>query len=146
MWQRASPVAERLVGVWQLVSMTTTGPDGPAEPMWQQPVGTLVYTPGRMATIIGRADLPRIDPAGDVAVEDALAFVRGFIAYYGEWVLDEGRGAVIHRVRYSSYAPLLGADQVRFYHFEAEHLTLRPQKAAGERYAELTWRKVTDGW
>ena len=142
--QSVSAVAERLVGVWQLVSMTTTGPDGPVEPMWRQPVGTLVYTPGRMATILGRGDLPKIDPAGEVTVDDALAFARGFIAYYGQWVLDERNRAVIHRVVYSSYGPLLGTDQVRFYDFEGDHLTLRPERAAGERYAELVWRRATD--
>lgn len=140
----AVPVAERLAGAWQLVSMTTIGPNGLAEPMWRQPVGTLVYTPNRrMAAIIGRGDLPRIDPAHDVSVEHARVFMRGFIAYFGEWVLNERNSAVIHRVDYSTYAPLLGADQVRFYRFEGGHrLTLRPEKAAGEEYAELVWRRA----
>jgi hypothetical protein len=137
-------VEEQLLGGWKLVSMTLIRPDGRSEPFGPDPVGTILYTSNhRMSATLGRRELPWVGAADEVSLEDARTLLHDFVAYIGEWVLDEPNDAVIHKIDYSSYGPLVGTDQVRYFRFDGNLLILRsPVEADSEQYGEIVWERA----
>ena len=136
-------IEDQFIGAWRLVSLTVFGPDGRAEPHGPDPIGTLLYTPDhRFSAALAKRDLPRIDPAELPTPQDSVAAMQGFVAYFGEWELDEGRTAVIHKAEWASWGRLLDANQVRHYEFDGDRLTLRtPEVEADGMYGEVIFQR-----
>jgi hypothetical protein len=84
---------QQIVGAWTLVSWVQTRSDGSKYYRFgQQPKGVNMFSPtGRFSIIIVQPDLPKIasnDPNKPTA-EEAQAIVRGSIAYFGSYTVDE---------------------------------------------------------
>ena len=109
---------EQLVGAWQLVSCTSTLPDGSQRRMYgSAPSGVIMYTPdGWMSCHMkgGRQ-------AGDAALIE-------YTGYFGPYTMQDDGKTVVHHVKGSSEAMVSG-DQVRNYAFNGNELTLSAEMA-----------------
>ena len=136
-------IEDQFIGAWRLVSLTVFGPDGPTEPHGPDPIGTLLYTPDhRFSAALAKTDLPRIAGPELATPQDSVAVMQGFVAYFGEWELDEPRNAIIHKAEWASWGRLLDANQVRHYKFDGNRLTLlTPEVEPNDPYGEVIFQR-----
>jgi hypothetical protein len=107
-------VKEQLVGVYRLAQYAPHG---------DEPIGRISYDPaGRMWAMIFP---PRREPATQsTSDQEFRATMRGVIAYYGSYTIDEASGRVIHHVEAASNPAWIGDDFVRWYRFEGANLVI----------------------
>jgi len=152
--QAAQPGERRnLIGVWELVSLQDTRPDGEVlNWMGKKPTGSLIYNPdGRVSLQIMR-DPPAV--AGSMwsrdgrvllpgaSADDVRGALGGYYAYVGTWDVDERAHTVTHHVRGSLRSGEVGADYVRPYELAGDQLLFRypvPDREGGTRV--LVWRR-----
>jgi hypothetical protein len=107
-------VAERLIGVYTLARYAAHG---------DHPTGRISYdAAGRMWAMLlppGREPLTRSSSA-----EDYRATMRGVVAYYGTYEIDEATGRVIHHVEAASNPAWIGDDFIRWFRFEGPDLII----------------------
>jgi len=91
-----APVAQRLVGAWELVNYEITAADGTKRP-GAYDRGQITYdSSGRMsAQLMNSANTADAAPNTD---ELRAAAYRRYLGYYGPFVVDEARGFVTHIV------------------------------------------------
>ena len=108
--------AERLVGIWRLVSITTDGKVNPDR--GGRPTGYIFYTAsGEMAAQI-QPERPLMKMAGkEPSAQEALAALKGYSAYFGTYLIDEKAKVITHR-RTASVQPGTEVDGLRRYEFE----------------------------
>lgn len=108
----AQPAAEQIVGVFRLAIYSQHG---------DEPTGRISYdAAGRMWAMIfppGRAPVTQ-----QSTPEEVRATMRGVIAYYGTYTVDEATGRVIHHVEAASNPAWIGDDFVRWYRFQDGNL------------------------
>jgi hypothetical protein len=139
---------QRFIGTWELVTSEFRNPDGKVTyPLGKKAVGILMYdSGGRFAAQLMQPDRPKF-ASGDMrggTPEEAKAAVDGYVAYFGTYKVDEKRGTVVHHVEASLFPNWLGQDQVRFYGFSADLLTLRtpPMLSGGQEITGvLVWKR-----
>jgi hypothetical protein len=140
----ASPVAQKFVGSWKLISYQFTNAAGEVSfPFGREVTGRLTYEPaGRMSVQIMQAGRPR----GDGTVwsrgtpEQIVPAYRGYTAYFGTYTVDEARVVVIHKVEGSLFPNYLGTEQQRRYTFSGNHLTLEGDMEHGR--TRLVWERL----
>lgn len=125
-------VAERLVGVYTLARYAAHG---------DHPTGRISYdAAGRMWAMLlppGREPLTRSSSA-----EDYRAAMRGVVAYYGTYEIDEATGRVIHHVEAASNPAWIGDDFIRWFRFEGRDLII----SLNPRFENtLLWKRLPDG-
>ena len=144
-----SPIKEKFVGTWRLVSYEYRKASGELTyPMGHNMMGLLFYdTAGNMAGQLMNPD--RLQFAnGDKfrgAPEEIKRAFEGYTAYYGTYQIDEEEGCINHRVEASLYPNWIGGVQKRFYEFAGERLILRtpPLHYAGEAQSgTLVWERT----
>lgn len=105
---------DQLIGVYDLVEYAAHG---------SRPTGRIAYDEtGRMWAMLlppGREPLTR-----ESSPEAYRTTMRGVVAYYGSYELDEATGRVIHHVEAASNPAWIGAAFVRWYRFEEGHLRI----------------------
>lgn len=139
----------RFIGSWALVSSVFKGEDGAIHhPLGEQVLGRLNYeVNGTMATQLYSAMRPRFaseDLAQGNDREIRSAFVN-MLCYFGRYRIDEDKQCVIHQVEGSSFPNWLGSQQIRFYSFIDDKLTLRTvplQLGNSVQIGELVWQRV----
>ena len=115
---KSQTVQEQFVGVYRLARYAPHG---------DEPTGRISYdSSGRMWAMLlppGRSPLTNSSTA-----EDYRATMRGVVAYYGTYDIDESTGRVIHHVQSGSNPDWIGDDFIRWYRFEGPNLliSLRP--------------------
>lgn len=122
-----SPVAQRLVGAWELVSYEIIATDGTRRP-GNYDRGQIDYdASGRMSAHLMKAD--KSD--------------HRYLGYYGPFVVDEAKGIVTHIVDGSSNANWLATRQVRYYELSPDNqqLTLSLRDANGRTTQSLVWKR-----
>lgn len=136
-----APVAQRLVGSWELVSYEIIAADGTRRP-GAYDRGQISYdASGRMSAHLmnsaNKADQP---PQTDDA---RAAAYRRYLGYYGPFVVDEAKGIVTHIVDGSSNPSWVGSRQVRYYELSSDNqqLTLSLRDASGRTTQSLVWKR-----
>jgi hypothetical protein len=127
-----------IVGTWRLFKTSARNDAGEAmhPPYGEKPRGLLVfYADKRMMSVLcdGRAKLPDSET------------VREYNSYCGNYDYD-GKTLVAH-VDASADAARVGGDQVRFTHFDGDHLVLtqKPRLWQGVmQHRELHWERIAD--
>lgn len=119
---------DQFIGTWKLVSSEFRRSDGAITyPYGQDALGVLMYdAAGNMAVQIIRTDRPAFasgDPSSGTAEEIKLAF-EGVLTYFGRYDVDATTGTVTHHVWGCTFPNWIGGDQVRFFAFSAQRLTL----------------------
>jgi hypothetical protein len=110
----AQSVEEQFVGVFTLAGYAPHG---------DEPTGRISYdAAGRMwAMLLPPGREPLENSSSAEAYRDNM---RGVVAYYGSYTIDEPTGRVIHHVEAASNPAWIGDDFVRWYRFEGENLLI----------------------
>lgn len=129
----AQPSQHPLIGTFRLARYAPHG---------DEPIGMISYdAAGRMWAMIfppGREPLSR-----DSAPEAYRDTMRGVIAYYGTYDIDEAAGRVVHHVEAASNPAWIGDDFVRWFRFEGENRDL--VISLNERFDNpLLWERLPD--
>lgn len=126
---------QRFIGDWVLVSYVQFPAQG--EPVDMQYIGRLSYDAfGNMSGLGMPLDLPERAAAGNGPV-------TGGFAYWGRVSYDPATQRVIHHVEGSPMIPRwVGQDNIRFYEFIDDLLTLSLRDDNGRTTATLTWRRL----
>lgn len=127
----AQSVRERIVGVYRLARYAPHG---------NEPIGRISYdASGRMWAMIfppGREPVTRSS-----SPEEYRDAMRGVVAYYGTYTVDESTGRVIHHVEAASNPAWIGDDFIRWYRFEGPNLVI----ALNPRFDNpLLWERLPD--
>ena len=142
-----------LLGTWQLCRWEIAYGDGrPATlPYGPDAVGLILYTAdGWMNACIARGQRPRLsgDSLRKLPTAEALSAFESYFNYAGRYTLRtlDGRPQVVHQVTMSLNPNLVGSEQVRDMHFDAEgRLTLSaadPLPGSDvARHHRLTWER-----
>lgn len=142
-------MADQFIGSWALVSSIFKGEDGAIHhPLGEQVLGRLNYEAnGTMAAQLYSATRPRFaseDLAQGSDREIRPAFVN-MLCYFGRYRIDEGKQCAIHRVEGCSFPNWLGSQQIRFYSFTDDKLTLRTVPLLLDnrvQIGELVWQRL----
>jgi hypothetical protein len=128
----AQTAQQRLIGTYRLIKYT---PHGPA------PIGRIEYDAGhRMWAMIFPPDRKPVDQKS--SPEEWRDTMRGAIAYYGTYTIDEPTGRVIHHVQAASNPAWIGDDFIRWYRFDGQHLLL---SLNGNFDNPLVWERLPQG-
>ena len=145
---RAKTTVQRFIGTWKLVTSEFRTSDGKVSyPLGEKAVGILLYdSGGRMAVQLMRPDRPKF-ASGDMrggTPEEIKTAAEGYVAYFGTYDVDEKQGSVVHHVEASLFPNWLGQDQMRFFEFSDDLLTLRtpPILSGGQEITGvLVWKR-----
>jgi len=123
-----TPIPQRFVGAWELVSFDNIAADGTRRPG--------AYNHGQI----------NYDAAGRMSAHLMNATDKAnhrYLGYYGPFVVDEANGIVTHIVDGSSNATWVGSRQVRYYQFSPDNLqlTLSVRNAEGRVTGTLVWKR-----
>jgi Lipocalin-like domain len=143
---RYSPVsiAQRLVGVWRLVSFEVHAPGQTARhPFGREAQGVLIYSANRvMAGQLMRPGRTSFSSQTITRGTDAelIEAATGYVAYAGTYSVDEAKSLVTHHVTMSLFPNLVGTDQHRHLDLQGDRLELRTPSEAG-RVMILRWER-----
>jgi len=147
----ATEVAERLSGVWRVVSIETIREStSEAISPWlgPRPTGTLVYLPNGYMTVQLMRDPPPefdADTYEGATLEEMKEAFLGYYAYYGTYTIDETRGSVTHHIESSLLPEEREVSMERFFELDGDHLSLEtaPFMEEGERRVNrLVWERM----
>jgi hypothetical protein len=129
-------------GVWELVSFDQNEPDGNiSHPYGEMPIGRLTFDaanrmsvfvmkPGRVASVNTTAQIPT------ASTEDLRQIADGFMAYYGDFRLDETNKTLITEVEACTIPAWSGTEQKRTYELMGDTLALITPAT------KLTWKRL----
>lgn len=116
-----------LVGTWALVATEWRRSDGKhANPFGPDAVGVVIYDDaGHMSAQVMHAQRPPPPPGRHAGIDTAMATAApGYVAYFGDYVVDEAAGTITHRVAGSAFPEWVGLEVVRRFAIEGERLIL----------------------
>jgi Lipocalin-like domain len=141
-----SAITSRFVGTWKLVAI-----EGQQVPRRDR-VGLIMYdTTGRMAVQIMPLDRPKFASGNrrQGTHEEIKAAFDGYNAYFGPYEVNEAEGVVIHHLEGSIFPNEVGRDNIRYYEFSGDRLTLIPTNMVDGKFApkssatfRLIWERV----
>ena len=119
---------EQFVGAWNLVSFESWVSDGETTyPFGRDAEGTLIYEAGGIfsAQVMqkGRPEFESGDLLNGTVGEISSAY-KGYIAYFGTYVVDEAEGIMTHHVRGSLFPNFVSGTQTRYFKFTDGQMTL----------------------
>src|SRR5579872_3736823 len=121
-------VKDQFVGTWTLVSFEFKRSDGVVmNVMGTDATGMIIYDAhGHMSGQMMRADRPTFaeNDQQKGSDDEVRAAVEGYIAYFGDYVIDEAEKSVSHVTKGALFPNLVGQEQKRFYEFSGNRLTL----------------------
>ena len=118
-----SAITSKFVGTWKLVAI-----EGQQVPKRDR-VGLLMYDPrGRMAVQIMPLDRPKFASGNRLqgSQEEITAAFNGYAAYFGPYAVNEAEGVVTHHLEGSIFPNEVGRDNIRYFEFSGDQLTLIP--------------------
>jgi hypothetical protein len=142
---QAQPVASErnsLNGVWQLVSFDQNEADGNvSHPYGDMPIGRLTFdAAGRMSVFVmkpGRfASVNSTAAITTATVDDLRQIADGFIAYYGNFQVDEETKTITTKVTAATIPSWTDSEQKRAYDLSGDSLVLITPAT------RLTWMRL----
>ncbi len=133
--------ADKFSGTWRLLECYGKWSDGRISyPYGEKPEGQLIYDGrGSFSGQIVGSGRP-VFQSGNLlkgTEEEIKTAFEGYIAYYGNYEVNEAKSQVTHRVVGALFPNWIGDIQTRNYEFEGERLRLSTQPIKGSR-ADLT--------
>lgn len=123
---------ERLIGAWQLVSLTTPGSDGKTMSV-SHPAGMLTYTSD------GHVSVQLMYPASERATSNEYV-LNGYEASFGSYEVNEAKHMLTHHIEGANTRDLLaGKSLPRLYEFDAEG-DLVIKSARSDEHWSVTWK------
>lgn len=141
---------EAFIGTWKLNSSEMRSSSGEVfYPLGEDCQGLLIFDcGGNLSAHLMRPNRPDF-VSGDImrgTTEEVKAAYEGFVAFWGEYRVDEEKQMMIYTVEGSLFPNWIGHTNERYYDFDGEQLTLRtpPFLITGkETVGVLVWDKVT---
>jgi hypothetical protein len=140
-------IASRLVGHWSLVSIEVVTGQETEYPFGRDASGAIMYdAAGHMAVQIMQANRPAF-ASGDQAAgtpAELSAAVKGYVAYFGTYTVDEAGSAVTHHLSGSLFPNWVGTSQRRHVLLDGGRLTLSSQPIAfqgRQRVFRIVWKR-----
>jgi Lipocalin-like domain len=138
--------ANELVGSWTLVSITVKQGDRKFEPFGSNPKGILIFDrSGVFSIIVSRSNLPKFQSnnRGAGTPEEEEAVVRGSIAYFGTYTVNEEDRAFIVHIEGSTFPNWVRTDQKRIFTITADELRYtNSNRSGGAGVALVVWKRV----
>src|SRR5262245_28402784 len=141
-----SSIISKFVGTWKLVAF-----EGQQVPKRDR-VGFIMYdTTGHMAVQIMPLDRPKFASGNRLqgTQDEIKAAFNGYTAYFGPYEVNEAEGVVIHHLEGSIFPNVVGGDNIRYYEFSGDRLTLIPTNKVDGKLTpkssatvRLTWERV----
>jgi hypothetical protein len=134
----AAAVTKQLIGSYRLVSYVNYDEKG-TERQTNFTVGQISYdAAGRMSAQLMAKDRPTAGRGASDAERAAAA--AGYVAYFGRYEIDAGRGVVTHHVEGSVSQGMVGQAMPRWYEFSPDGQTLYLMTKNGDRVTgRLRW-------
>ena len=138
-------VIDQFIGTWELLSVERKDAQG----TWSSSVGQLTNSVGvlmydefgRMSVHIMNLDRSvTANRSSELAEDELRNLLRGYVAYFGDYEINESESYVIHHRRGHLYPSQVGVDAKRFFEFSDDLLTLT---VAPSRNFRLTWQRVS---
>jgi hypothetical protein len=134
----------QLVGSWVFVSGGSKLPDG--KPVWgNDPKGLLIFMEnGRYSSLLMRGDLPKFVSGSRIqgTPEENAAIVRGSIASFGTYTVDEGKKTFTIRWEANTFPNSTGQTQTRAFTINGDELRIaNPAPTVGGPPSELVYRR-----
>ena len=142
----AQSLKDRLVGTWTHVISEVVAADGTkALPFGPRPQGVMMFTAdGHFTQIHIAAEVPKIANNNrlQATAEENAAIVRGSVAQFGTWTVDEEKQHLILEITSSTFANWRGIKQTRLIVklTDDEFVNSNPDVGAG-RGAGTNWFK-----
>lgn len=140
------------VDTWHLIDVRFFKPDGTVVRIYgEQPRGMLVYDArGNMTVQImrrGRPPLPK-SRRSENALDEYNAILRGYIAYFGKFSVDETARTMTHHIEGSLIPNWVDTPLVRTYEFSPDgkrlYLRTAPAPIGGDTLSgELIWERAS---
>lgn len=146
---RAQSIKDGIIGAWHLVSVASETDAGTrGEPFGPTPKGIMLFTgDGHFSLFQSTGELPRV-AANDRAratAEEALAVMRGAIAYYGTYTVDEATRELSVKLDASTFANVVagGAAQRRIVtRLTATELAFSNPRTPSGMTLHTVWRRA----
>jgi hypothetical protein len=135
---------EQLAGTWSFVSAVDTG--GKADRWGPSAKGLAIFEPnGHFIFMITRGDIPKF-AANSVmqgTPEENTAVVRGIIAFFGTWSVDEANKTFTTNVEASSFPNFVGRGLKRTVtSLTADELKYTNPATSAASSTDAVWRRV----
>ena len=141
----AEGLRDRLVGTWELVSLTVNQGDNKIELFGSAPRGIQIMTEdGHFANVITRESLPLYAGANRMqgTAEEYTAIGQGSNALFGTYEVDEAAGIVVFNVDVSTFPNWEGEKQRRQFTLEGDVWRyVNPMTAVGPGSVDVVWRR-----
>lgn len=142
-------INKQFVGTWKLINGEARLANGRVlHPYGQNPAGMLIYDrSGHMSVHLAAADRQPFAEADKArsTCDEAKAAIEKYEAYFGTYEVDEANKVVTHHVGGSLLPNWTGSDQVRFYEFAGDRLTLSTAEipySGTTLVGNLTWERI----
>ena len=145
---QSKSLKDRLLGTWHFVIAEVTAPDGQKSfPFGPKPRGILIFTPeGDFAQIHIASEVPKIASGNRLAAtpEEYAGIMRGTIAQFGTYTVDEEKKTVTYRIVSSSFPNWEGEAQVRTIDklTAGEFVNTNPNVAGGRGSASNLYKRA----
>jgi len=138
---------EQIVGTWTVVSTVNVQKDGSkVDQFGANPKGSITFdSNGRYMLMIVRSDLPKFaaNRADEGSGDENKAVLKGLIAHFGTYSINEADKTLTTRVEGSSYPNLVGMEQKRtITSLTADELKYTNPATAFGTSAEVVWRRA----
>jgi hypothetical protein len=144
-----APLSATLPGTWQLLSridVTASGERRPEPSLGEDPHALLIYDrSGNFAAQFMRRDRSVDVPDGPSGAKNNSRAQGGYDAYFGTYIIDDGKSAVTQRLTGALSREHVGAVLTRVMNVAGDQLviTLETNAADGTPVTRtLTWRRV----
>ncbi|MET9327432.1 lipocalin-like domain-containing protein [Tsukamurella sp. NPDC003166] len=143
-------VRDRLVGTWELVRYSMTASDEEVYyPLGPDATGLIMYTTdGYMSAQLMSASRAQFASPGvhSGTQDEIVAAARGYLAYSGQYQIENDGHTVRHRVRASLFPNWIDTDRTRHITRLNDNdltLTSAPQRTSGKTWnAAVVWRRA----
>ena len=138
-------------GLWHLVDVNFYNVNNEIVKLYgESPRGMILYdAQGRVTVQIMQRDRPPLPKTrtAENALADYVTILRGYVAYFGTYDVDETARTVTHHLEGSLIPDWVGTDLVRQYEFADDNqkliLTTAPSALRGATLrGEIIWRRV----
>jgi hypothetical protein len=132
--------AKDLVGTWKLVSNVAERDGKIVDNFGPSPKGILIlHGNGHYSVMVMRADLPKFASSREKATADeALGVVKGSLAYFGTYTVDEGGKMLISKIEGSTFPNWTGETQKRPFVLAGDQLKLINPLTS----STITWQRI----
>ena len=141
----AESLKDRLVGTWELVSLTVNQGDRKIDLFGPSPRGIQVMTEdGHFVNFITRESLPLYAGANRMqgTPEEYTAIAKGSNALYGTYEVDEAAGIVTFNVDVSTFPNWEGEKQHRSFTLEGDIWRyVNPMTTVGPGNVDVVWKR-----